>query len=354
MKLEAFLREADTRLAGSEAGQGSEVARQSARVSCRRRVGIRQETCTVIQSGTEPDLLAGQVFQDNNNIRIPTRPVNLWLAKTSVLVEAGGKLLTEPERWRHLVQGGLRSSQRRFSLFGGKPAAPRAIILCVEADQFLNPSEDARAANTRALQERLGDIAQILGVSLPVYAVVTKLDRIPCFSEFCANLAKEEISQVLGVTLPFFTGSERGVYAERQSRRLTFAFDNLAASLCDKRLAFFLRATTIQSGGPAVLRIPTRVQDIAQSAGQLPGRRVPAEPIARVSRAAGLLFFGRAADRGAGIVAAAEAGFTGGAGGASDWALFSVAGASNGGGSRVVRLRRIPGNGCSSDTCSTT
>lgn len=235
-EVESFLKDAERRLMGSRLGKDARLGNLPLFLVLGETASAK--TCTLVQSGTEPDLLAGQVYQDNNIL--PTRPLNLWLAKDAVLVEAGGKLLNEPERWRHLIRS-LRPASQRWSLFRGKPQAPRAAILCVEADQFLNASEDALAANSRAIQERLGDAAQILGVSLPVYVLFTKLDRIACFSEFCANLAKEEVNQVLGVTLPFSSSLEKGVYGEQQARRLTIAFDNLAGSLCDKRIPFLAR-----------------------------------------------------------------------------------------------------------------
>ena len=66
------------------------------------------KTSVVLQCGLEPQLLAGHTVQ--NDIPIPTRALNLWLARQFVLVETGGPLLHEPPRWAHLV--------RKFALGG--------------------------------------------------------------------------------------------------------------------------------------------------------------------------------------------------------------------------------------------
>jgi type VI secretion system protein ImpL len=233
-EVEALLREAQKRLSAARLGKDAKLGNLPVFVI----TGYPDsaKTSTVLQSGTEPDLLAGQVYQDN--AIVSTRTINLWLAKKSVLVEAGGKLLGELERWQQLIKS-LRPAQPR--IFSSRQEAPRAAILCIEADLFIAGVEDTLAAASRALQSRLGELSQILGVNLPVYVLITKLDRLTFFAEFFANLMDEEASQVFGATLPLRTGIEQGVYAEEEARRITAAFDNLAASLCDKRLPFLAR-----------------------------------------------------------------------------------------------------------------
>jgi type VI secretion system protein ImpL len=195
------------------------------------------KTTTMIQSGLEPELLAGQIYQDNSIVS--TRSANLWFARQTVFVEAGGALLSDPSRWGRLVR---RLAPGRLQAAGKKQQAPRAAVVCFDAEEFLKPgAADTLAVSVRTLQARLGEISQLLGISFPVYVLFTKMDRLPFFLDYVRNLTQEEATQVLGVTLPIAAGPGEGVYAEQATQRLTAAFNELYFSLCDKRLDFLGR-----------------------------------------------------------------------------------------------------------------
>lgn len=190
------------------------------------------KTSVVVHSGLDPELLAGQVYQET--AIVPTRAVNVWLAAQTLLIEAGGRLLAEGARWlrllRRLAPGGLAS-------LGRTRQAPRAAVVAVDCDRFLRPgAAEALAAAARGLQARLGEISQQLGINFPVYVLFTKLDRVNFFAEFVRNLSQEEAGQVFGITLPIEAPSATAVYAEQQTQRLTEAFHRLFRSLCDRRL----------------------------------------------------------------------------------------------------------------------
>jgi len=72
--------------------------------------------------------------------------------------------------------------------------------------------------------------AQQLGTEIPVYVVLTKLDRIPGYTEFVRNLTNEEVSQALGIAT---TRSETssGLYAEQATNEVTKSLDQLIFSL---------------------------------------------------------------------------------------------------------------------------
>ncbi|MGK4495695.1 hypothetical protein ACSLVN_28190, partial [Klebsiella pneumoniae] len=55
------------------------------------------KTSTVVHSGLDPELLAGQVYRDKD--LIPTRAANIWYAHGAVLVEAAGKIVNETGGW---------------------------------------------------------------------------------------------------------------------------------------------------------------------------------------------------------------------------------------------------------------
>lgn len=196
------------------------------------------KTSVVLQSGLEPELLAGQVYGDNNMV-VPTRTANLWLAHSTLFAEAGPKILAEPARWVRMVRR-LRPGNLK-SVVGGEAQAPRAALVCVNSEIFTQAgAADNLSAMSRALSERLGNISQALGISFPAYVLFTRADRLPFFLDYVRTLSVEEASQVLGATLPLRTETA-GVYAEEESRRLSAAFDGLFHSLADRRIDYLPR-----------------------------------------------------------------------------------------------------------------
>ena len=148
------------------------------------------KTSVVLQSGLAPELLAGQIYGDNNVI-VPTRTANLWLAGNTVFAEAGPKILAEPAKWVRMIRR-LRPGNLK-SVVGGNAQAPRAALVCVNSEIFTQPgAADALSAMSRALSERLGNISQALGISFPVYVLFTRTDRLPFFLDYVRTLSNDE------------------------------------------------------------------------------------------------------------------------------------------------------------------
>ena len=133
-EIESFVRDAEVRLAASRVGKEAKLGNLPIYFLIGETGAAK--TSIFVHSGVEPDLLAGQVYQDSN--LVPTRPVNIWLAQKSVFVEAGGRLLFETGRWIRLVKR-LQPPRRR--LFGGQQP-PRAVIVCVDSENFLKPGAE--------------------------------------------------------------------------------------------------------------------------------------------------------------------------------------------------------------------
>jgi len=189
------------------------------------------KTSVVAHSGLDPELLAGQVYEDN--AIVPTRSLNLWFARNVAFVETGGKLQSDENSWKALVR--RMQPPRLRALLSSASEAPRAAIVCVSCEDLLQSGGDRHLALARLLRGRLDAIAGVLGIQLPVYVLITKADRITSFSEYTRNLTNEEASQALGVTLPIESGQRTGVYAEAATQKLNVVFDNLVFALCDRR-----------------------------------------------------------------------------------------------------------------------
>ena len=248
-EIDSLVRDAEARLASSNLAQGAKLGNLPV-VFVIGEPGSTK-TSTLLNSGLDPELLAGNVYQDN--AVASTRVANIWFARGMVFVEAGGKLLSEPKRWARLLQH-LQPGRLRSVAGGGQ--APRAALLCFDAETFTRAgSADALTAAARTLQARLGEVSQRFGISFPVYVLFTKMNRVAFFEDFVRNLSNQEASQVLGATLPMAQPGATGIYAEVETRRLSAAFDSLFYSLADRRIVFLPRENDPQKV-PAAYEFP--------------------------------------------------------------------------------------------------
>jgi type VI secretion system protein ImpL len=190
------------------------------------------KTSIVLHSGLEPELLAGQTVQDK--APVPTRTANLWYTRKFIFAEAGGSLLQDRPRWAKLVK--KLAPRQLGTVFGKGTPCPRAALVCVDCETFMKPGAPAAlAASSERIKTRLREVAQLLGISIPVYVLFTRADRLQFFHDYVRNLTTDEASVVFGATLPMATFST-GVYAEQETARVSREFDILFQSLADRRV----------------------------------------------------------------------------------------------------------------------
>jgi len=195
------------------------------------------KTTVLLHSALDPELLAGQVYRDNEVL--PTSTANLWYTRQAIFVDPAGSMMGQPDRWRRLVR--LLQPGRFSAALGKRAQAPRAAIVCFDCESFLQPGASESAVSAaRRLSVRLQEVSQLLGISFPVYVLFTRLDRISFFSDFVRGMNKDEASEVLGATLPLRSLSA-GVYADEETRRLTKAFDEIFYSLAERRILLLPR-----------------------------------------------------------------------------------------------------------------
>ncbi len=234
-EIDVLIREAERRLKSSQKVRGATLDKLPA-IFLVGEAGSGK-TSTVLNSGLDPELLAGQVSQDG--AAVPTRAVNIWFASQAIFVEAGGSLLAQAPRFTRLVR---RLTPGKLKSILGKGQAPRAAVVCVDCETLVKPGgAETVASAVRTLQARLREFAERRGINLPVYVLFNRMDRVPFFTQYVDNLSHPEATQVLGVTLPIRAGDSSGIYAEQETKRLTAAFDDLFYSLSDRRLSFLPR-----------------------------------------------------------------------------------------------------------------
>ena len=195
------------------------------------------KTTILIHSALDPELLAGQVYRDNEVL--PTSTANIWYTRQAIFVDPAGSMMGQADRWRRLVR--LLQPGRFSAAIGKRAQAPRAAVVCFDCEAFLQPGASETAVSAaRRLSVRLQEVSQLLGISFPVYVLFTKLDRVSFFADFVRGMSKDEASEVLGATLPLRSLSA-GVYADEETRRLTKAFDEIFYSLAERRIVLLPR-----------------------------------------------------------------------------------------------------------------
>jgi type VI secretion system protein ImpL len=229
-EIDILIREAETRLQASKLGRSAKVGGLPLFLVMGETGSAK--TSVVLHSGLEPELLAGQTVQDKTPV--PTRTANLWYTRQVIFAEAGGSMLQDRARWTKLVK--KLAPGQLHSVFGKGAPAPRAALVCVDCESFMRPgAPEALAASVDRIRTRLREISQLLGISLPVYILFTRADRLQFFQDYVRNLSQDEASVVFGATLPMVTFST-GVYAEQETARITGLFENLFQSLADRRV----------------------------------------------------------------------------------------------------------------------
>jgi len=212
------------------------------------------KTTTVLRSGLDPELLAGQVYQDQSVA--PTTLANIWYTQECVFVEAGDGIRKNLGLWSSLIR---KSQPKLYRLAIGSQAPMRAAVVCVSCESFLGPgASESLGAMARNTNMMLKNLARQLSIDVPVYVILTKLDRVSGFSEFVRNLTTEEISQPLGMALPRGNAS-LGLHADQASSVVSSALDRLIFSLGEFRLEMLARESD-QQDTDALYEFPRELQ----------------------------------------------------------------------------------------------
>ena len=196
------------------------------------------KTTIVLRSGLDPELIAGSAPREGDVS--PTPLLNLWFTRQVAILEAGQAIRQSASMLDRLI---ARTRPKAYRSTFGSSAPVRAAVVCVSAEQFLAadaPTSSLAAA--RAVGAQLRQISRLLGAALPVYVVVTKLDRVLHFDEYVRHLSNDEVQQILGRTLAKSDASA-GVYADKVSRELGSTLDSLAFALAEFRVEMLDRET---------------------------------------------------------------------------------------------------------------
>ena len=129
-----------------------------------------------------------------------TRNCDWWISNEAVLIDTAGRYTTQDSEaavdsaaWSGFLEL-LRKYRRRRPING-------AIVAFSLAD-LMTLDEAALAHHYRAIRRRLQELVDQLGISIPIYLLLTKADLLSGFVQFFDDLGREERHQVWGTTFP--------------------------------------------------------------------------------------------------------------------------------------------------------
>ncbi|MGC2635867.1 MAG: ImcF-related family protein [Acidobacteriaceae bacterium] len=252
--LDTLLRAAEKRLATAQRGGPKSLDRLPLVYILGE--GNSAKTTTVLKSGLDPELIAGQIYRDQDVVATPV--ANVWYTRSCILVEAGDAVRKSPALWSKLIR---RTRPRVMRSALGKEAPIRAAVVCISCEQFLGASaSEGAAGDARAGNQMLRELARQLGMDVPVYVVLTKLDRVPNFAEFVRNLSSEEATEPLGMALAPSSGSA-GLYAEKAMQAVTTSLDQVIFSLSEFRTELLTREAEAKNLDP-VYEFPRELRKV--------------------------------------------------------------------------------------------
>ena len=154
-----------------------------------------------------------------------TRNCDWWFTDEAVLIDTAGRYTTQDSNqaedktaWEDFLQL-LKKSRPRRPLNG--------VFLAVSVADLLQKSQAERASLAQSIRGRLQEIDAKLAARLPVYVLVTKADLLHGFTEYFADLGKEQRGQVWGFTFP----ANESMQGDSMSGYLTREFDLLVKRL---------------------------------------------------------------------------------------------------------------------------
>jgi type VI secretion system protein ImpL len=141
----------------------------------------------------------------------PTENCDWYFFGESILIDTAGRYVhgskTQDEaEWSELLS--LLRQHRKWEPING-------VIIAVAADALIRRDANSLRLEATRLRKRLDEIVNRLGVKIPVYLVVTKVDKIAGFAEFFKDLPEQALDQVMGVSDDDFSVAGDSSFFER-------------------------------------------------------------------------------------------------------------------------------------------
>ncbi|RDI29474.1 type VI secretion system protein ImpL [Pseudacidovorax intermedius] len=150
-----------------------------------------------------------------------TRNCDWWFTDEAVLIDTAGRYTTQDS---HAAEDKSAWDGFLNLLKKARPRRPlNGVFLTVSVADLLGQGLEARSALAASMRARLLELDERLTTRLPVYVLVTKSDLLYGFTEYFADLGKEQRAQVFGFTLSPDEGSHLAEHGLQQPFQREFS-----------------------------------------------------------------------------------------------------------------------------------
>ncbi len=136
-----------------------------------------------------------------------TRNCDWWFSDEAILLDTAGRYTTQDssEAVDQKVWRGFLALLKQF-----RPRQPiNGAMVAIGLPDLMQMKPAERSAHARAIKTRLAELQSQFSLRVPVYVLLTKLDRIAGFVEFFHDLNREDRSDVWGMTFPLDDGKDQ-------------------------------------------------------------------------------------------------------------------------------------------------
>ncbi|MGB9595147.1 MAG: type VI secretion protein IcmF/TssM N-terminal domain-containing protein [Candidatus Poribacteria bacterium] len=160
----------------------------------------------------------------------PTKDCNWLFANEAIVMDASGRYVNQPDKsidnaeWLSFLD--ILQRYRRTKPMDG-------LIITVDINRIINAKDEDIEKESQNIRDRIDNIVEKLGVSLPVYLIFTKCDLINGFTDFFGSLNANERNQILGFSLN-----------SQQQSNIPTAFKDEWALLCSSLKSYVHKVMT--------------------------------------------------------------------------------------------------------------
>lgn len=123
-----------------------------------------------------------------------TRDCDWWFSDQAILIDTAGRYTSDEDNdeWLNFLRV-LKTNRSKLPING--------LLLALPLDEILTAEKEALENHVKHLKNRLHELISELGVTFPIYIVITKSDLLKGFDSFFEDLSEAEIRQPWGVYL---------------------------------------------------------------------------------------------------------------------------------------------------------
>ncbi|ADZ92886.1 type VI secretion system membrane subunit TssM [Marinomonas mediterranea] len=156
-----------------------------------------------------------------------TRDCDWWFSDKAILIDTAGRYTQDEnnDEWINFLRV-LKSSRSKAPING--------LILALPLDEILTTEREALEAHVKYLKNRLHELISELGVTFPIYIVVTKADKLKGFEAFFDDLSPNETKNPWGIYTLEETENKNVNIAEVVETRLNELYERLLEQTIQK------------------------------------------------------------------------------------------------------------------------